>query len=927
MAVYVYSFIPHARVEVFAGGAELIGKAEPVVGFANIPLTRPLKVGEKITATQTVDGVTSVQSYVPVEVTAYPPGGLNKPVVAKDLYECGRIAPVDKLVPSVQVLVFGDGSKIGESAAPQPWEPVWTDSLKASWSVTAQQLACPQFPAKTIKSPPSDPVTVKPEPNPLQAPGVDSGSLVVGNDTVTLYNLYTGAEALIADGGSPVSSGWFATGPANWFPISSPLTGSSVITAQQRLCGPASPPSDPVKPTGDLAAPEVLAPICEGQQYALVRGTKINANVMLLRNGGNGGYSGAAPGDVPVFLGGGGKFNSGDLVQAFQSMGPTLSPGSNVVTVVGQLRQPAVWILGGEPFFNPEQGEDGIDGPVFPRGRGAGPLIAVQACCNSGVSVIVRGVDGAVVQKVPMLQVAPGYYMGTWDWTSSSGWTVPDGIPVGAYTVEVKANCQGEGVTKKLYVIFNPADVGGPARFSFDETGIWFGSPPSNLSRALVYHLHPDDARIFGKAIAAASGMTNSAKAAEAVATAEEALFSYSLSYHTDDTLQMLASFTEAQCADDANMLAALLRAIGIPAHPATADAALETKQANWTFDTWTEMLIPSGGKPQWLIIHPHEFPGMGPEARNTFGTTRGVAKKSFNDLVMMANENWVWNEVADGNPDVTYDRNECAEPQERHLSAAAWLDDLCEGKGDYWSPSNHWACPSSAHASSIRVDWRPRLERLEPGGRLEGTLTVANPTRRSLRAFLVVEIVSDLDESKAFPDEVLQRVAVKSLRLAPGGRTSVPVAVDLPRTVPRGQHLYLRATLGRQTVLVQPLAVAPTLTVRLAIRGDRQRDGEILAVGSVANVSAYAVERIEATLDLPPGLRVVSRPDVGAFTLNPGENRELTWRLTAIAPLEAGSLVLTAASTVDGWGRAVQPIAIPAEVDASAISSPARKP
>ena len=254
--------------------------------------------------------------------------------------------------------------------------------------------------------------------------------------------------------------------------------------------------------------------------------------------------------------------------------------------------------------------------------------------------------------------------------------------------------------------------------------------------------------------------MTSSAKAAEAVAKAEEALFAYSLSYHTNDTLQMLASFTEAQCADDANVLTAMLRSVGIPSHPATADAALETGQANWTFDTWTEMLIPSGGKPQWLIIHPHEFPGMSPEARNTFGTTRSVAKKSFNDLVMMANESWVWSEVSDGNPDVTYDRNACQEPNERHLSASAWLDDLCEGQGDYWSPSNHWACPaSSAHTSSIRVDWHPRAERFELGGRLEGTLTVINRTSRPLRGSLLVEAVSDLDESKAFPDEVLRAV------------------------------------------------------------------------------------------------------------------------------------------------------------------------
>ena len=146
-------------------------------------------------------------------------------------------------------------------------------------------------------------------------------------------------------------------------------------------------------------------------------------------------------------------------------------------------------------------------------------------------------------------------------------------------------------------VIFNPADVGGPDRFSFNETGVWFGAG-FNASRALVYHLHPDDARVFQKARVAAEGQTDPQQAAIKVAAAEESLFGYSLNYHSNDVLEMLTSFNEAQCADDANILTSMLRAIGIPAHPATADAALETKAANWTFDTWTEFLVPNGTSP-----------------------------------------------------------------------------------------------------------------------------------------------------------------------------------------------------------------------------------------------------------------------------------------------------------------------------------------
>ncbi len=51
---------------VYANVTEKIGEASPPLGFADIALLRPLKLGQ-ITATQTVKSLTSDQSLIPVE--------------------------------------------------------------------------------------------------------------------------------------------------------------------------------------------------------------------------------------------------------------------------------------------------------------------------------------------------------------------------------------------------------------------------------------------------------------------------------------------------------------------------------------------------------------------------------------------------------------------------------------------------------------------------------------------------------------------------------------------------------------------------------------------------------------------------------------------------------------------------------------------
>ena len=743
-AVFVSGFIPHAKVRVYVGQVELVGEAEPHFGSAEILLTRALVLGEGITATQTVNNMTSEHSYVPVVVGPIP-DELKKPKVGETLYNCGRVVPVTDIVPSAHASIYADGNLIGEKEVAQPggWHSVFTQSLATSEKVTADQMMCADTLA--LVSPMSDPVTVKPDPQPILAPSIVPDSLIVGNDAVQVSGLYIGAGVRIFDQGNLISSGWYAGGGTNTFPINTTLTAASLVTATQALCD-VSPPSTGVTPTTSLKAPKIVGPICAGAQYVVIKDTVINANVVLYRNGQIVGYGGAVQGDLILALGGNQHLNTGDVVSALQYIGNVISPLSNTVTVSAGLSSPVVTVEGGEPFFIAEAGEQAIGAPVFPRGKGLGPQIKVQACCSKNVKAQVLGVGDVVVADVPLVEQFPGYYTGQWDWQSKSGWTVPDDIPVGLYSVKVTSDCGEPARRADFYVIFNPADVNGPGRFSFNETGIWFGTGFNN-AKSLSYALHPDDGRVFKKAITAASGETDPLSAATKVSDAEEALFSYSLNYHTDDVIKMLLLFTEAQCADDANVLTAMLRSIGIPAHPATADAALETGDASWTFDTWVEFLVPTANGTEWLILHPHEYPNMSPAKRGDFGATQGVATKGFNDLVIMADEGWIAAEI--GSIAVQFDRNSCDEPLQQHVFVRSWLDDLCEA--GYWNP-NHWDCGGSNAASSIRPEVRFDSEEASFGGPLSGRVLLpagASPLPRELS----FELLSDVAESRLFPD------------------------------------------------------------------------------------------------------------------------------------------------------------------------------
>jgi hypothetical protein len=880
-AVHVSGFIPEATVEVFAGGSESIGKAIPILGFADIQLTRGLKLGEKITATQTVGNITSGQSPIPVVVTGYPPGGLGKPEVGKDLYECGVIVPVDKLVESVRVHVNENQGEVGRRDAPSCWVPVWTDPLHKGGKVTAIQKACEDVPDKLIKSLESDAVEVKPAPIPPPKPVMEPP--IIGNNAVTLSGLLVGAIVRVFEGGDEVGGGG-ATGDANWCPLAKPITDASKMTAIQELCGKPSDPSDPVDPVKKLDAPLVLSPICDGAQFVVIRNTVVNATVVVKRNGGIVGYGGAVGGDLILALSA--KLAAGDRVRAWQYMGTTLSPSSNEVLVGGKkLEAPFVEILGGEPFFTADPAEQQIDGQVFPRGKGPGPYITVQTCCDQPAQVEILDTNGQSIAEVPMQEQFPGYFTGRWSWTSTTNWSVPGKIPVGEYQVVVKSPCFQEKSAKKFYIIFDPAEVGGPARFSFNKTGIWFYPPPEgNFDYALTYNLHPNDHRVFSRAIKEIKGEVSQYQASKKLNAYVVASLNSVDNHSYFDVIELL-EHGNAQCSDMANMLTALLRAIGVPSHPVTGDLA----GGQWSFDTWIEALLAGPSGQQWYCLHPHQG-GLGPDTRPVAGAGAGnwwVAGRNGVDLVIMAGENWTVAEVTDSDNDVVFTRNTpCKRPAQNFQYQASWLEHLCcpNSYGDAYWPKKHGECSPPADPE---VTVSVAKEVYQVGETLKIKVTLKNKTRTDQSGILKVSLARDEPPVKRFPMETFP-IAEKNVAVPAGQQQSLEFSYELPRTFNSSHNFVVMAQFldysGKAPFRLKNLYEA-TLKLPRRVKLGEGFSAELL----LSNPTRQDIRRLAFKLITPYGVKILR----GAATqelavLKAGERKKFVWGLVAEASSEA---------------------------------------
>jgi len=338
--VFVNSFMPNATVTVYVNGSATAdgGPVTSKNAFAAIHLTKPLAKGDQLTATQNVNGVTSARS-APMVVGAMP-ATLSHPMVGKDIFACGRVAPVDGLASGVVVEVWDmtetPNQLLGTGFTPNDWGADWAPvvtnrALAAGHKIEARESVTCKGGSSSASANPLP--IVPPELSSIGAPVVDPP--VIGNDTITLQKLLTGSTVTVSSGSSTLATG-FATSATNFVPVTPDITHSDSIVAQQKLCDvvASSPPATPV---AQLPAPKLIGPICPGQAAAIVANSTLNANLVLLKNGAVVGYGGAAPGNVPLDIIPHESFQTSDKVQVVEyiaaSPSDIINASSNIVTV------------------------------------------------------------------------------------------------------------------------------------------------------------------------------------------------------------------------------------------------------------------------------------------------------------------------------------------------------------------------------------------------------------------------------------------------------------------------------------------------------------------------------------------------------------------------------------------------------------------
>lgn len=891
--VAVRGYTVGATIKIYANDTELLAESAPWYPWWVFRLNRPVEPGDVLTAQQTLNGATSYPTREPVVVGSIPPqidDWRTPPILVPPLYTCQQQVPVRDLLQGAFVEVFttnGAMDLIGRGDTAFTATSIGVRELVQGEPLVAQQSMCEH----QFVSPISQPETVQPIPAQLPEPKINPAALYPGSTIVDVYNLLTGSVVEIMADGSRIGGG---VAPASHvaFPVTPPVSGREAYTATQALCEIMAS-SPPEYPSLELPSPALVQPICAGASTVSLSENVLNALIKIYVEGATRpeqiGQGSGVGGSMILALGDARYLSAGETVYATQEIGSLLTR-SDPVLVSSAMARPVVTVENGLGFFTAESGEQPIPGPVFLRGSfttaSYGPVFRIVFCGNetnsASVDIVFPGDHGE--ETVQLTALGGGHFMGGWNW-QHTGWSTSGDIPVGEYQAIFRLDGQ-QIASRVFYVIFDPAEVAGPARFSFNETGIWFGTG-SGSSRALTYALHPDDNRVFSRAIGAVAGETDMWAAATAMAQFEHGMFGYDLSWHGQDVINLIENETITQCADDANMLTALLRAVGIPAHPTTADAALENGGASWTFDTWVEALLPGQAGTKWYALHSHQTSSAkGPEERATAGTSWGEVTKSANDLVIMANGTWLAAEVADGIPDVRFGYDTpCSEPSQTLDYQASWVDNISNPPQGYWS-RNHWEC-SPPRQPEIFIDLD--REAYTVGDTMIITVNIPNEEREDLDGLLELRLVGD-DLVSMAPADLELTAFEMNVRIPSGERLVERFEYELPLDLPVDYEYTIEATFLdkrlREPFVVQARYAAELLMPEVLTMGE---PFELVLV--MENTTEEPVYEITAELAVPIGMAILEEGPIQTLgTLEPGNRAAFVWRIMPQSPSEVAA-------------------------------------
>ncbi len=269
--LWIEGLVPGADIEVRASGGPILANGSSYDGVARVYLNPPLAVGMTVEAQQTACGTAGAVTTGPPVDALGEQRTLPTPVVESPLRECQHTVTVSNIVHGATVTLMRSGGPNLSGCFDLSSLYFWVNPpLALGETVTARQ----ELPDCKIKSSDAAPVIVQ-DNTPVPPAGVKP-PLCAGSTTVTVTGLSLGNRVRIQQDGVDIGE---AEAPVNgdFDFLVPPLTGGTMISAIQEMCGEWSGPGAAVlvdAAPSSLPTPKVQDPLFECA--AVVRVTNLH---------------------------------------------------------------------------------------------------------------------------------------------------------------------------------------------------------------------------------------------------------------------------------------------------------------------------------------------------------------------------------------------------------------------------------------------------------------------------------------------------------------------------------------------------------------------------------------------------------------------------------------------------------------------------
>lgn len=326
-AVKVIGFNAHALLSVQVDGTIVLNNTPggfPLPDGAILPLSNPLKPGQKVRARQKVGGRTSgwsAEVVVKDFTVDYPAGPPRPEIDPAPLYECGSRTGVNNLLIGCEVWITSNGAEVGRVKGAKEHQGVnVAPDYKKDDQVVAQAQMCDD------SSPTSKTESAQQQPAPLPAPTFEP--FYEGGEQLVLNALADGARFTVSRNGAGIGA-WSTWGGRTMIAVSPPFTGADSFSATQQLCpsvGASPPGTGTPLPCSAVPAPTV-GPIQDGDQFVTLLSFVPEARIRVYVNGVQVGDSGGPVVALTTAV------HDGDTIAVRQSVGTCDGKMAQVVNV------------------------------------------------------------------------------------------------------------------------------------------------------------------------------------------------------------------------------------------------------------------------------------------------------------------------------------------------------------------------------------------------------------------------------------------------------------------------------------------------------------------------------------------------------------------------------------------------------------------